>query len=71
MFGQAIMPEVERRLTQLERQVAVLMKEKEQKNTVPAVTETVEIKVEEKTKAPTKRTLRRRAQKKLDKTASS
>lgn len=69
MFGQAIIPEVERRLTQLERQVAVLMKEK---NTVPVVTETVEITVKEKAeKTPTKRTLKRRALKGLDKTASS
>jgi len=69
-FGQVIPAEVERRLKQLERQVAALMAEKKRRENTPYVTETVEIKVEEKTKktsqtsGPDKRTIRRRAAKK-------
>ncbi|KKL84785.1 hypothetical protein LCGC14_1961230 [marine sediment metagenome] len=69
MFGQVISPEIERRLKQLERQVAVLMAEKKERENTPSITETVEIKVKET--APVKKTRKRRARKKLDKTTSS
>ena len=61
-FGQNIPAEIERRLKQLERQVAVLMKEKKERENTPTVTETVEIKVEES--APVKKTRKRRTAKK-------
>ncbi len=63
-FGQAIPAEIERRLKQLERQVAVLMREREQNRMT--VSENVEIKVTEKVEetAPVKKTRKRRARKK-------
>jgi len=65
-LGQDIPAAIERRLKHLERQIAVLMREREQNQMT--VSETVEIKVEET--APVKKT-RRRARKKLDKAVSS
>lgn len=63
-FGQVIPAETERRLKQLERQVAVLMREREQNRMT--VSENVEIKVTEKTEetAPVKKTRKRRTAKK-------
>ena len=68
-LGQVMPAEIERRLKNLERQVAALMKEKKERENTASVTETVEFKVEERTKkvpqktGPTKRTLKRRAAK--------
>lgn len=59
-LGQDIPAVIERRLKQLERQVAVLMREREQNQMT--VSETVEIKVEET--APVKKTRKRRTTKK-------
>ncbi|KKN36849.1 hypothetical protein LCGC14_0769410 [marine sediment metagenome] len=63
-FGQAIPAEIERRLKGLERQVAVLMREREQNRMT--VSENVEIKVTEKVEetAPVKKTRKRRTAKK-------
>ena len=63
-FGQAIPAEIERRLKGLERQIAVLMREREQNRMT--VSENVEIKVTEKTEetTPVKKTRKRRARKK-------
>lgn len=63
-LGQDIPAAIERRLKQLERQVSVLMREREQNKMT--VSENIEIKVEEA--APVKKTRKRRARKKLDKT---
>ena len=63
-LGQDIPAAIERRLKQLERQVSALMREREQNKTM--VSENIEIKVEEA--APVKKTRKRRARKKLDKT---
>lgn len=62
MFGQVIPSEIERRLKNLERQVAALMAEKKERENKMTVTETVEIKVEET--APVKKTRKRRTAKK-------
>lgn len=61
-FGQFGLASVERRLKDLERQVAVLMSEKKERENTASVTETVEIKVAEA--APIKKTRKRRAAKK-------
>lgn len=63
-LGQDIPAVIERRLKQLERQVAVLMREREQNQMT--VSENVEIKVAEKVEetAPVKKTRKRRAAKK-------
>ena len=63
-LGQDIPAAIERRLKQLERQMAVLMRDREQNKMM--VSENVEIKIEETT--PVKKTRKRRARKKLDKT---
>ncbi len=59
-LGQDIPAVIERRLKQLERQVAVLMREREQNKMT--VSETVEIKIAET--APVKKTRKRRTAKK-------
>ena len=63
-FGQVIPAEIERRLKELERQVAVLIREREQNRMT--VSENVEIKVTEKVEetAPVKKTRKRRTAKK-------
>ena len=66
-LGQDIPAAIERRLKQLERQMAVLMRDREQNKMM--VSENVEIKIEETT--PVKKTRKRRARKKLDKTTTS
>lgn len=66
-LGQDIPAAIERRLKQLERQMAVLMRDREQNKMM--VSENVEIKIEETT--PVKKTRKRRARKKLDKTTAS
>lgn len=64
MFGQVTPPEIERRLKELEQQIAVLMREREQNRMT--VSESVEIKVTEKVEetAPVKKTRKRRTAKK-------
>ncbi len=63
-FGQVIPAEIERRLKELERQVAVLIREREQNRMT--VSENVEIKVTEKVEetVPVKKTRKRRTAKK-------